>query len=232
MRKGAIVRLRGGEINLLEALVRNPSKRLSCERLLALARDDDASERNDRAIDIAVLQLRRVIEADFKQPRWIQMGVRHRLPIFAMICWLRRLLPKSLRAHLILLVLGTVLLAHGATVATALYYQSRFMEDVALDYMVTTIRTLRAAVWQVPAEQRADFVLDALQNQWWLWSRVLLAEAQLQRPWRRADGGKPGWQQGEPERRRPTHSPAHDDNFRQNQRMYVMPQQNLLRLGG
>ncbi|MBJ7264620.1 MAG: ATPase, partial [Burkholderiaceae bacterium] len=97
-----------------------------------------------------------------------------------MIRWLRRLLPKSLRARLILLVLATVLLAHGATVATASYYQSRFMEDVALDYIVTTVRTLRAAVSQVPAEQRADFVRNASQNQWRLWSRVLPAEAQLQ----------------------------------------------------
>ena len=39
---------------------------------LALARDDDAGERNDRAIDIAILRLRRVIEDDPKQPRWIQ----------------------------------------------------------------------------------------------------------------------------------------------------------------
>ncbi len=44
---------------------------LSRERLLALARDDDG-ERNDRAIDIAVLRLRCAIEEDPKQPRWIQ----------------------------------------------------------------------------------------------------------------------------------------------------------------
>lgn len=98
-------------------------------------------------------------------------------------------MPGSLRARMILLVLGTVLLAHGATVATASYYQSRFMEDVALNYIVTTIRTLRAAVSQVPAEDRADFVRQASQNQWRLWSRVLPAEAQLQRPWRTAGPG-------------------------------------------
>ncbi|KAG1488244.1 hypothetical protein G6F52_013991 [Rhizopus delemar] len=54
------------------SLVRNAGKPLSRERLLALARDDDAGERNDRAIDIAILRLRRVIEDDPKQPRWIQ----------------------------------------------------------------------------------------------------------------------------------------------------------------
>src|SRR3546814_2472211 len=59
------------EVNLLEAMVNNPGKPLSRERLLALARDDDEGERNDRAIDIAILRLRRAIEDDPKQPRWI-----------------------------------------------------------------------------------------------------------------------------------------------------------------
>jgi len=67
-----VVKLTGGEINLLEALVKNPGKALSRERLLLLARDDENGERNDRAIDIAILRLRRVIEVDPKQPRWIQ----------------------------------------------------------------------------------------------------------------------------------------------------------------
>lgn len=72
LRGDEVVKLTGGEINLLEALVRSPGKPLSRERLLSLARDDDSGERNDRAIDIAVLRLRRAIEEDPKQPRWIQ----------------------------------------------------------------------------------------------------------------------------------------------------------------
>jgi len=77
---GAPIKLTGGEVNLLEALVGSPGKPLSRERLLALARDDDEGMRNDRAIDIAVLRLRRAIEDDPKQPRWIQTvwGVGYR----------------------------------------------------------------------------------------------------------------------------------------------------------
>lgn len=71
-RDGHVIRLTGGEINLLEALIRHAGKPLSRERLLALARDDDAGQRNDRSIDIAVLRLRRAIEDDPKAPRWIQ----------------------------------------------------------------------------------------------------------------------------------------------------------------
>ena len=67
-----IVKLTGGEINLLEALIKNAGKALSREKLLLLARDDEGGERNDRAIDIAILRLRRDIEIDPKQPRWIQ----------------------------------------------------------------------------------------------------------------------------------------------------------------
>lgn len=71
-RDGEVLRLTGGETNLLEALILNAGKPMSRERLLALARDDDSGERNDRAIDIAILRLRRVIEPDPKSPRWIQ----------------------------------------------------------------------------------------------------------------------------------------------------------------
>lgn len=79
-KNGETIRLTGGEINLLEALVQNPGKPLSRDRLLALARDDDSGERNDRAIDIAVLRLRRAIEDDPRNPRWIQTvwGVGYR----------------------------------------------------------------------------------------------------------------------------------------------------------
>ncbi len=93
----------------------------------------------------------------------------------------RSLLPRSLRVRLILLILGSVLLTQAATLVTVSYFRQKFMEDVAIGYIVTTIRTLRAAVSQVPAEERADFVRNASQNQWRLWSRVLPAEARLQR---------------------------------------------------
>src|SRR5690606_12949392 len=81
LRRGdEIIKLTGGEVNLLEALISNPGKPMSRERLLALARDDEEGERNDRAIDIAVLRLRRALEDDPKQPRWIQTvwGVGYR----------------------------------------------------------------------------------------------------------------------------------------------------------
>ncbi|MGH8818712.1 MAG: ATPase, partial [Achromobacter pestifer] len=91
------------------------------------------------------------------------------------------LVPRSLRARLILLILGSVLLTQAATLVTVSYFRHKFMEDVAIGYIVTTIRTLRAAVSEVPAEDRAEFVRTASQNQWRLWSRVLPAEAKLQR---------------------------------------------------
>ncbi len=90
-------------------------------------------------------------------------------------------LPRSLRARLMLLVLGSVLLAQAATLATVSYYRHKFIEDVAIGYIATTIRTLRAALAQVPSEDRAEFVRVASQNQWRWWARGLPAEARLQR---------------------------------------------------
>lgn len=71
-RDGVVIKLTGGELNLLEVLIEHPGRPLSRDRLLALARDDDAGDRLDRAIDIAILRLRRAIEDDPKSPRWIQ----------------------------------------------------------------------------------------------------------------------------------------------------------------
>lgn len=138
----------------------------------------------------------------------------------------RSLLPRSLRARLILLVLGAVLLAQAATLTTVSYFRHKFMEDVAIGYIVTTIRTLRAAVSQVPAEDRADFVRNASQNQWRLWARTLPADAKLQRfngP-RHASRSrpKPAPEPSPDETARPRH-PSHSeaDDMRSNLRVLV-----------
>ncbi|WP_233233620.1 HAMP domain-containing sensor histidine kinase [Bordetella sp. LUAb4] len=94
---------------------------------------------------------------------------------------IRKLLPRSLRARLVLLVLGCVLLAQASTLVIGAHYRDRYLEDVALDYIATTIRTLRAALSEIPTEDRSDFVRDASQGQWHLWARTLPAEAQIQR---------------------------------------------------
>ncbi|MVW77424.1 ATP-binding protein [Bordetella sp. 02P26C-1] len=103
------------------------------------------------------------------------------------------LLPRSLHARLFLLVLGAVLLTQAATLATVSYYRDKFFDEVAIGYIATTIRTLRASLSQVPAQDRAEFVRNASQNQWRLWSRTLPPDAQLQRPYRPPPGpsGRP-----------------------------------------
>ena len=93
----------------------------------------------------------------------------------------RLLVPRSLRARLVLLIVASILLTQAATLAVGAHYRRQFMENVAMDYIVTTIRTLRAALSEVPAEDRARFVREASQGQWHLWARTLPAEAQLQR---------------------------------------------------
>lgn len=105
-----------------------------------------------------------------------------RVPVFALtsITMLRSILPRSLRARLVLLTLGTILLVQAATFGTVSYYRKQFTEEVAVELTATTIRTLRAALAEIPAERRADFVQNASRNQWRLWSRSLPSNASLE----------------------------------------------------
>ena len=100
-----------------------------------------------------------------------------------------RFLPRSLRARLILLILGAVLVAQAATFAAIEHYRRNYLDTVAPDLMATTIRTLRAAIAQIPEENRADFVSEASHGEWRFESRALPARARRTEAERRADAG-------------------------------------------
>lgn len=78
---------------------------------------------------------------------------------------------------MVLLILGTILLVQAASIATVSYYRKQFTEKVAVQFTATTIRTLRASLAQVPADERADFVRNASKNEWHLRSRSLPSDA-------------------------------------------------------
>jgi two-component system phosphate regulon response regulator OmpR len=63
-----VIRLTGGEAALLTALSRKPNEVLSREEIAAALDMDDAGE---RAIDVQVTRLRRKIEADPREPRFL-----------------------------------------------------------------------------------------------------------------------------------------------------------------
>jgi len=67
---GTAVNLTNGELNLLAALLAAPERILTRDQLLEASRVYD-NEVYDRAIDIQILRLRRKIEADPSQPRYI-----------------------------------------------------------------------------------------------------------------------------------------------------------------
>jgi two-component system phosphate regulon response regulator OmpR len=69
-----VVRLTGGETALLAALAARPNEVLSREEIAAALGTPEAGE---RAIDVQVTRLRRKIEGDPREPRFIQT-VRHR----------------------------------------------------------------------------------------------------------------------------------------------------------
>ncbi len=64
----AIVRLTGGEAALLAALARKPNEILSRDDIAAALGMDETGE---RAIDVQVTRLRRKIEADAREPRFL-----------------------------------------------------------------------------------------------------------------------------------------------------------------
>jgi two-component system phosphate regulon response regulator OmpR len=70
-RAGQAVILSSGEFALLNALVGNAGQPMKRERLLELTRGDD-SESFDRAIDVQIHRLRRLVEVDPVHPRYLQ----------------------------------------------------------------------------------------------------------------------------------------------------------------
>ena len=65
---GAVIRLTGGEAALLTALAKKPNQVLSREDIAAALQMDETSE---RAIDVQVTRLRRKIEDDPRDPRFL-----------------------------------------------------------------------------------------------------------------------------------------------------------------
>ena len=70
-RDGAAVPLTSGEFSVLKVLVQSPSKPLSRDKLMELARGREYDV-FDRAIDVQISRLRKLIEADPANPRYIQ----------------------------------------------------------------------------------------------------------------------------------------------------------------
>ena len=63
--------LTSGEFALLNALITHAGQPMKRERLLELTRGDE-NETFDRAIDVQIHRLRRLIEVDPAQPRYLQ----------------------------------------------------------------------------------------------------------------------------------------------------------------
>jgi two-component system phosphate regulon response regulator OmpR len=66
--EGAVVYLTGSEAALLQALARKPGEVLSRETIVETLEMDETGE---RAIDVQVTRLRRKIEADPREPRFL-----------------------------------------------------------------------------------------------------------------------------------------------------------------
>ncbi len=70
-REGSTISLTTGEFALLKVLLAHPRQPLSRDKLMELARGREY-EVFDRAIDVQISRLRKLIEPDPAQPRYIQ----------------------------------------------------------------------------------------------------------------------------------------------------------------
>jgi two-component system, OmpR family, phosphate regulon response regulator OmpR len=70
-KNGEEMPLTTGEFSMLKALVRHPRQPLSREKLAQLARGREF-EPFDRSLDVQVSRLRKLVEADVSNPRYIQ----------------------------------------------------------------------------------------------------------------------------------------------------------------
>lgn len=105
----------------------------------------------------------------------------YRVPFFTLVIMIKKLLPKSLQAQLILLTLGVVLLVQAATFITVSWSWRQFTQKVAIDLALTTLRTLQGTLANTPAEKRAALVKQVSDGQWHLWSRSLPSHTRLER---------------------------------------------------
>jgi two-component system, OmpR family, phosphate regulon response regulator OmpR len=64
-------RLSSGEFAVLWALVSRPNKALTRDQLMNLAFGRD-HEANDRSVDVMISRLRKLVEDDAREPRWLQ----------------------------------------------------------------------------------------------------------------------------------------------------------------
>ncbi|MFM7007779.1 MAG: ATP-binding protein [Betaproteobacteria bacterium] len=91
------------------------------------------------------------------------------------------LVPQSLRARLIALLLASVVAGQFATLYLASLYQRDHAQNVALDLIATTIRALHFSMEHAAPADRAEFVRQASEGQWRLWSRPLPNDVRLLR---------------------------------------------------
>lgn len=80
------------------------------------------------------------------------------------------LLPRTLRARLIWLILVAVLLTQAMTLYALTVYQRQQLQVAATNLLVTSITTLQSAMSMIPSSQRAAFVHHTSHGQWQLLS--------------------------------------------------------------
>lgn len=93
-----------------------------------------------------------------------------------------KIFPLSIRAQLVLMMLGTILIVQGAVYFAGNFLKEKLLEDVVAGHIATTIKIIRSSVNILPPDLRAKFISDASGGKWILWSRPISQGARLPNP--------------------------------------------------
>ena len=172
LRDGKSVALTTGEFSLLKVFVQHPRQPLAREKLMMLARGRD-HEVFDRAIDVQVSRLRKLVEPDPANPRYIQtvwgFGYVY-VPDWRRRRTTRRrrqphrrrrrtgvtLLPRSLFGRLVLLLVAVVALAVLTSVLLFRHDRAELLTRQFSETKFVQLQALRAALEGADGPQRRE----------------------------------------------------------------------------
>lgn len=84
-----------------------------------------------------------------------------------------KLFPLSIRAQIIAIMLATIAIVQGAGFFAGNFLKEKLLEDIVAGHIATTIKIIRSAVTILPPEHRSEFIKQASNGQWILWTRQI-----------------------------------------------------------
>ena len=139
---------------MLKVLLQHPRQPLSRDKLMALARGREQGP-FDRAIDVQISRLRKLIESDPAQPRYLQTvwGFGY---VFVPDGAERAMIPRTLLARTFLLLAALVILTTTAWLSLFRYIEAEPRARETAQLAASAVNLIRAALFAAAPEKRPE----------------------------------------------------------------------------